>query len=99
MSSHPLLVAMRKLEAEIIGGEEDQKEELAVRLADYFYQILAIEPFTTFFQNDPHIRTQLIFPKPLHSSQHLSCPTSLPHRYSPTIKDPPPSSFFRLLHH
>src|SRR5207302_3997486 len=44
MSSHPLLVAMRKLEAEIIGGEEDQKEELAVRLADYFYQILAIDP-------------------------------------------------------
>src|SRR5437588_3409331 len=77
MSSHPLLVAMRKLEGEIIGVEEDQKAELAVRIADYFYQILAIEPFTTFLKNEHQMRNLVIFSKALDTYQYFYRHTSI----------------------
>src|SRR6266571_980899 len=98
MSSHPLLVAMRKLEAEIIGGEEDQNEELAVRLADYFYQILAIEPFTTFLKNEHQMRNLVIFSKALETYQYFYRHTSIAEGSREQIKAHFFHVFLRLLH-
>ena len=98
MSSHPLLVAMRKLEAEIISGEEDQNEELAVRLADYFYQILAIEPFTTFLKNEHQMRNLVIFSKALDTYQYFYRHTSIAGACREQIKAHFFHVFLRLLH-
>jgi DNA helicase II / ATP-dependent DNA helicase PcrA len=67
-SSHLLLVAVRKLAAEIT-GREDLDEELAVRPADYFYQLLAVEPFTTFLKNEHQVRNLVTFSKILDTYQ------------------------------
>src|SRR6266480_5594877 len=98
MPSHPLLVAIRKLEAEIIGGEEDQKEELAVRLADYFYQILAIEPFATFLKNEHQMRNLVIFSKALDTYQYFYRHTSITGCSRKQIKARFFHVFLRFLH-
>ena len=98
MSSHPLLVVMRKLEAEIIGDEEDQKEELAVRLADYFYQILAIEPFATFLKNEHQMRNLVIFSKALDTYQYFYRHRSISGCNRKQIKAHFFHVFLRLLH-
>src|ERR1051326_2557499 len=69
-SSHPLLATVRKLEAELIGGE-GKGEELAVRPADYFYRLLAIEPFTTFLKDEHQVRNLVNFSKILDTYQYF----------------------------
>lgn len=98
MSSHPLLVAIRKLEAEIVGDKEDQNQEFDLRLADYFYGILAIEPFATFLKNEHQMRNLVIFSKALNTYQYFYRHTSIAGCDREQIKAGFFHVFLRLLH-
>jgi DNA helicase-2/ATP-dependent DNA helicase PcrA len=75
--SHPLQTMLRELEAEITHRIEHQHEEqgLPLRLADYFYRLLAVEPFACFADEESVMHNLVIFSKMLETFQTVYQPT------------------------
>ncbi len=67
-SSKSLNVTLQELEAEIMHLEEGQK--LDKQLADYFYRLLATEPFATFVKDENRMRNLVIFSQLLNTFQN-----------------------------
>jgi DNA helicase-2/ATP-dependent DNA helicase PcrA len=94
---HPLYVTLQKFEAEITGPKEDQDEEPLTRPLDYFYQLLATEPFLTFGKNDHQMRNLVIFSQELSSFQNFYRCTFITHDNREQIKHNLFNVFLRFL--
>jgi DNA helicase-2/ATP-dependent DNA helicase PcrA len=93
---HPLAAALRGLVAEIQGLQEGQS--LDVRPADYFYRLLAGEPFLTFVKDENRARTLAIFSQLLNAFQNYSHYSVITYRNREHLRDHLFNSFLRLLH-
>lgn len=72
--SHPLQALLRTFEQEIIDSAQQEVEldtQNHTQLTDYFYRLLAVEPFVTFVQDEQTMRNLVIFSKVLHTFQNF----------------------------
>jgi DNA helicase-2/ATP-dependent DNA helicase PcrA len=66
--SHPLAAALRGFVADVTGLQEG--ETLDLRPADYFYRLLALEPFAGLVKNENHARNLALFSQLLNAFQN-----------------------------
>lgn len=92
---HPLAKIIQEFTAEIDGLQ--QEEPLDRRLADYFYQFLAQEPFASMVKNENRARNLAIFSQLLNIFQNYYYYTIVSHRNRESIRLHFFSSFLRLL--
>lgn len=93
---HPLAVALGALAREIDDLEEG--ESLDLRPADYFYRLLAIEPFRSALRDENVARNLAIFSQLLNVFQSYYHYTVITHRNREFLRLHLFSSFLRLLH-
>jgi DNA helicase-2/ATP-dependent DNA helicase PcrA len=93
---HPLAAALQQWTAEIAGLREG--EALDLRPADYFYHLLALEPFTSAVRNENTARNLAIFSQLLNAFQSYYHYTVITHRNREFIRLHFFNSFLRLLH-
>jgi DNA helicase-2/ATP-dependent DNA helicase PcrA len=93
---HPLALTLQKWVAEIASLREG--EGLDLRPADYFYQLLALDPFATAVKNENAARHLAIFSQLLNVSQSYYHYTVVTHRNREFLRFHLFNSFLRLLH-
>lgn len=93
---HPLAVALQQWTAEIARLREG--EALDLRPADYFYHLLALEPFTTAVRNENTARNLAIFSQLLNVFQSYYHYTVVTHRNREFLRFHFFNSFLRLLY-
>lgn len=93
---NPLAEALRGFVAEINGLQEGQS--LDMRPADFFYQLLALEPFSAFVKNENRARNLAILSQLLNTFQNYYHYTVVTHRNRQFLRFHLFNSFFRLLH-
>jgi DNA helicase-2/ATP-dependent DNA helicase PcrA len=94
--SHPLAQALRGFVADIQGLKAG--ESLDLRPADYFYRLLALEPFAGFLVNENRARNLAILSQLLNTFQNYYHYTVVTHRNREFLRFHLFNSFFRLLH-
>lgn len=93
---HPLARCLQKLATEI--AELAREETLDRRLADYFYQFLAYEPFISMTKNENRARNLAIFSQLLNTFQNYYHYTIISHRNRESLRLNLFNSFLRLLY-
>jgi DNA helicase-2/ATP-dependent DNA helicase PcrA len=93
---HPLALALQQWTAEIAGLREGQALDL--RPADYFYHLLALEPFTSAVRNENTARNLAIFSQLLNTFQSYYRYTVITHRNREFLRLHFFNSFLRLLY-
>jgi DNA helicase-2/ATP-dependent DNA helicase PcrA len=93
---HLLAKTLQQLTAEIVGLQDG--ESLDLRPADYFYRLLALDPFATFVRNENRARNLAIFSQLLNAFQQYYHYTVLTYRNREFLRFHLFNSFFRLLH-
>ncbi|SEH13887.1 ATP-dependent helicase [Thermoleophilum album] len=93
---HPLAEALRRWAEEIAGLREG--ETLDLRLADYLYRLLALEPFRSAVRNENTARTLAIFSQLLNVFQTYYHYTVITHRNREALRLHFFNSFLRLLY-
>jgi DNA helicase-2/ATP-dependent DNA helicase PcrA len=93
---HPLAGALRQWTGEIARLREG--EALDLRPADYFYHLLALEPFTTAVRNENTTRNLAIFSQLLNVFQSYYHYTVVTHRNREFLRFHFFNSFLRLLY-
>ena len=93
---HPLARQIQKFEAEIRGLRKG--ETLDRRLADYFYNFLAYEPFSSMVKNENRARNLAIFSQLLNVFQNYYHYTIVSHRNRDFLRLHFFNSFLRLLY-
>lgn len=92
---HPLAAALRAWSEEIIALEEGRS--LDIRPADYFYRLLALEPFRAAVKNENSARNLAIFSQLLNIFQAYYHYTVVTHRNREFLRFHLFNSFLRLL--
>ena len=95
-SPHPLAVALQRWTGEIAALQEG--EALDLRPADYFYQLLSLEPFRSAIRNENTARNLAIFSQLLNVFQSYYHYPVVTHRNREYIRFHFFASFLRLLH-
>lgn len=95
-ATHPLSEVLRRFVAEIAALKP--KEALDMRPADYLYQLLAYEPFTSLVRNENRARTLAIFSQLLNVFQGYYHYTVVTHRNREYMRYHLFNSFLRLLY-
>lgn len=93
---HPLAAALQRWTGEIAGLQEDGSLDL--RPADYFYHLLALEPFKSAVRNENIARNLAIFSELLNVFQNYYHYTVVTHRNREFLRFHFFNSFLRLLH-
>ncbi len=93
---HPLALALQKWTSEIARLQEG--ETLDLRPADYFYHLLALEPFKSAVRNENTARNLAIFSQLLNIFQSYYHYTVVTHRNREWLRHHFFNSFLRLLH-
>lgn len=93
---HPLARALAAWRAEIDNLREG--EALDLRPADYFYRLLALEPFRTYVKNENVARNLAIFSQLLNTFQAYYHYTVVTHRNREALRLHLFNSFLRLLY-
>ena len=88
--------ALRSLAGQILDLKEG--EALDLRPADYFYRLLAIEPFASYLKNETRARNLAIFSQLLNTFQNYYHYTVVTHRNREFVRFSLFNSFLRLLH-
>ncbi len=65
-SNHPLQILIENLKRELV---QDEGQDTHIHLADYFYRLLSVEPFTTFIQDEQKMHNFVLFSEKLHVFQ------------------------------
>jgi len=95
-SPHPLSLALQERVGDIAALTEGQS--LDVRPADYFYQLLAVEPFASMVRNENVARKLAIFSQLLNVFQSYYHYTVVTHRNREFLRFHLFNSFLRLLY-
>lgn len=93
---HPLAEALGRWAKEVASLREG--ETLDLRLADYFYRLLALEPFRSAVRNENTARNLAIFSQLLNVFQSYYHYTVITHRNREALRLHFFNSFLRLLH-
>lgn len=93
---HPLAEALRGFVADINGLKEG--ESLDMRPADYFYQLIAIEPFHSLVKNENRARNLAILSQLLNTFQNYYHYTVVTFKNREYLRFHLFNSFLRLLH-
>jgi DNA helicase-2/ATP-dependent DNA helicase PcrA len=93
---HPLAEALRGFVADINGLKPG--DSLDMRPADFFYRLLALEPFAAFVKNENRARNLAILSQLLNTFQNYYHYTVVTHRNREYLRFHLFNSFFRLLH-
>jgi DNA helicase-2/ATP-dependent DNA helicase PcrA len=93
---HELGTTVLELAREIDALEE--RESLDLRPADYFYRLLALEPFRTYVKNENRARNLAVFSQLLNAFQNYYHYTVVTARNREYLKFHLFNSFLRLLH-
>ena len=93
---HPLAQALKAYVTDIHSLREG--ESLDLRPADYFYQLLAFEPFRGFIRDENRARNLAILSHLLNTFQNYYHYTVVTHRNREFLRFHLFNSFFRLLH-
>jgi DNA helicase-2/ATP-dependent DNA helicase PcrA len=93
---HPLAAALRELAVEIENLREGQALDL--RPADYFYRLLAFEPFATLVRDENRAHNLAIFSQLLNVFQSYYHYTVVTHANREALRFELFNSFLRLLH-
>lgn len=94
--NHPLPKALRTFHQEIQDLQEGQSLDL--RPADYFYRLIAIDPFPTLVKNENRARNLAIFSQLLNTFQHYYHYNIITYANRRIIRLHFFNSFLRLLH-
>jgi DNA helicase II / ATP-dependent DNA helicase PcrA len=94
--AHPLAEALRGFVADIAAFQEG--ESLDLRPADYFYRLLALDPFASFAKNENRARNLAILSQLLNTFQNYYHYTVVTYRNREPLRFHLFNSFFRLLH-
>jgi DNA helicase-2/ATP-dependent DNA helicase PcrA len=96
--AHPLKRLLEQLRDEISSSEEDAEEEKFYQsLTDYFYRLLAVEPFVSFVQDEQHMHNLVIFSKVLNTFQNFYHHTAITQDTLVAIRSDFFNIFLRLL--
>lgn len=95
-SPHPLSLALQEWVGEIAGLKAG--ETLDLRPADYFYRLLALDPFIKIVRNENAARDLAIFSQLLNVFQNYYHYTVVTHRNREILRYHLFNSFLRLLH-
>lgn len=68
-ASHALTITLQEMKAQIAQLLDNPEDSTLPNLADFFYRLLAIEPFVIFAQNERQLRNIVIFSKMLQTFQ------------------------------
>jgi len=93
---HPLSLALQEWVGEIAGLKTG--ESLDLRPADYFYRLLALDPFSKSVRNENAVRNLAIFSQLLNVFQNYYHYTVVTHRNREILRYHLFNSFLRLLH-
>lgn len=93
---HPLAITLRRLTDEIARLKEG--EALDMRPADYFYRLLAVEPFASMVRDENRARNLAIFSQLLNAFQNYYHYTVVTYRNRESLRFHLFHSFLRLLH-
>ena len=93
---HPLAKALQGFVADIAGLKDG--ESLDLRPADYFYRLLALEPFSTFVKNENRARNLAILSQLLNTFQNYYHYTVVTYGNREYLRFHFFNSFLRLLH-
>jgi DNA helicase-2/ATP-dependent DNA helicase PcrA len=94
--AHPLAESLRGFVADIAALQEG--ESLDLRPADYFYRLLALDPFASFAKNENRARNLAILSQLLNTFQNYYHYTVVTYRNREPLRFHLFNSFFRLLH-
>jgi DNA helicase-2/ATP-dependent DNA helicase PcrA len=94
--THPLAAVLRGFVADIAGLKEG--ETLDLRPADYFYRLLALEPFAGLVKNENRARNLAIFSQLLNTFQNYHYYTVVTYRNREALRWHLFNSFLQLLH-
>ena len=94
--SHPLAMALRAFSGQIADLKEG--DSLDLRPADYFYRLLALEPFAGFTRNENRARNLAILSQLLNTFQNYYHYTVVTYRNREFLRFHLFNSFLRLLH-
>jgi DNA helicase-2/ATP-dependent DNA helicase PcrA len=94
--AHPLAESLRGFVADIAALQEG--ESLDLRPADYFYHLLALDPFASFAKNENRARNLAILSQLLNTFQNYYHYTVVTYRNREPLRFHLFNSFFRLLH-
>jgi DNA helicase-2/ATP-dependent DNA helicase PcrA len=94
--AHPLAEALRGFVADIAALQEGKSLDL--RPADYFYRLLALDPFASFAKNENRARNLAILSQLLNTFQNYYHYTVVTYRNREPLRFHLFNSFFRLLH-
>ena len=94
--AHPLAAVLRGFVADIEGLREG--EALDLRPADYFYRLLALEPFTSLVKNENRARNLAILSQLLNTFQNYYHYTVVTYRNHLSLRFHLFNSFVRLLY-
>ena len=94
--AHPLAAVLRGFVADIEGLQEG--EALDLRPADYFYRLLALEPFASFVKNENRARNLAILSQLLNMFQNYYHYTVVTYRNRLSLRFHLFNSFVRLLY-
>lgn len=94
--AHPLAEALRGFVTDIAALQEG--ESLDLRPADYFYRLLALDPFASFAKNENRARNLAILSQLLNTFQNYYHYTVVTYRNREPLRFHLFNSFFRLLH-
>jgi DNA helicase-2/ATP-dependent DNA helicase PcrA len=75
--THPLRKLLEQLREEIFDNQEDTDDKRFQSPTDYFYRLLAVEPFVSFVQDEQQMHNLVIFSKVLHTFQNFYHHTSI----------------------
>jgi DNA helicase II / ATP-dependent DNA helicase PcrA len=95
-SPHPLSEALKGFVSDVTGLQDG--EALDMRPADFFYRLLALEPFSGFLKNENAARNLAIFSQLLNVFQSYYHYTVVTHRNRTFLRFHLFNSFLRLLH-
>jgi DNA helicase-2/ATP-dependent DNA helicase PcrA len=93
---HPLALALQQLGGEIASLQP--RQSLDMRPADYFYRLLAFEPFGGFVRNENRARNLAIFSQLINIFQNYYHYTVVTHTNREYLRFHLFNSFFRLLY-
>lgn len=93
---HPVAKVLRRFVAQL--EELGEGDRLDMRPADYFYRLLALEPFASFVKNENRARNLAILSQLLNTFQNYYHYISVTRRNRERLRFQLFNSFFRLLH-
>ncbi len=100
-TTHPLHILLQQLKAEIACPTQDQEGQRApeqhTRLTDFFYRLLAVEPFATLAANEQTMRNLVIFSNILQTFQNFYHHAAITQRTQRSIRTDFFYTFLRLL--